>query len=255
MYYYKRHLGDYARKAGHLTMLEHGAYTLILDGYYDREQAPTKAEAIRWARARTQEEIAAVEVVLLEFFTEVNGRMQQNRVEEEFVIAESVATKNRENGALGGRPRKPKGNPDVTQTKPSGLFSETQTKGNPLIHQSINPSQEQNQKKDHSAAKRGTRINPDYQPSQKLIDWLHTERPDLDARKMTEAFVDYWEAKAGAGGVKLDWDKTWKTWARNQRGQQNGTKQKLSLSEQAAIAIREQQEIRAGNARIIDHGN
>ena len=34
-----------------------------------------------------------------------------------------------------------------------------------------------------------------------------------------------------------------------------GAQRKLSLSEQAAIAIREQQEIRAANARIIDYGN
>ena len=70
MHYYKRHLGDYARKAGHLSMLEHGAYNLILDAYYDREVPPTRAEAIRFARARSAEEIAAVDVVLAEFFTE-----------------------------------------------------------------------------------------------------------------------------------------------------------------------------------------
>ena len=45
MNYYKRHLGDYAKKAGHLSTWEHGAYTLILDAYYDRELAPTLEEA------------------------------------------------------------------------------------------------------------------------------------------------------------------------------------------------------------------
>ena len=34
MNYYERHLGDYARDTGHLSMLEHGAYSLLLDRYY-----------------------------------------------------------------------------------------------------------------------------------------------------------------------------------------------------------------------------
>ena len=35
--YYERHLGDYARDTAHLTMVEHGAYTLLLDRYYATE--------------------------------------------------------------------------------------------------------------------------------------------------------------------------------------------------------------------------
>ncbi len=30
MNYYERHLGDYAKDTAHLTMIEHGAYTLLL---------------------------------------------------------------------------------------------------------------------------------------------------------------------------------------------------------------------------------
>jgi uncharacterized protein YdaU (DUF1376 family) len=137
--YYKRHLGDYAKKAGHLSALEHGVYTLILDAYYDRELAPTKIEAIRWSRARSADEIAAVEVVLSEFFHERDGRFIQNRVEAEFVKAGEQALKNEANGKLGGRPRKPNCKQLKTETKPSGLISETETKDNPLIHQSTNP--------------------------------------------------------------------------------------------------------------------
>ena len=147
MNYYKRHLGDYARKAGHLSMLEHGAYNLILDAYYDREQAPTRQEAIRYARARTEEEVLAVEVVLAEFFTEREGRFYQSRVEEEFASAAETAERNRANGSRGGRPRKgthsePKQEPKKTHSVISGLPDESQTKGNPLIHQSTNPEKQ-----------------------------------------------------------------------------------------------------------------
>ena len=60
MHYYKRNLGDYAKKAGRLSMIEHGAYTLLLDACYDRERFPTLEEAIEWTWARTPEEVAAV---------------------------------------------------------------------------------------------------------------------------------------------------------------------------------------------------
>jgi len=140
--YYKRHLGDYARKAGHLSMLEHGAYNLILDAYYDREVPPTRAEAIRFARARSAEEIAAVDVVLAEFFTETDGRYVQGRVEREFEEAAIQADKNRDNGKKGGRPRKTAApstpeEPKKTQSVISDNPNESQKNPNPLIHQSI----------------------------------------------------------------------------------------------------------------------
>ena len=45
MHYYKRNLGDYAKKAGRLSMLEHGSYTLLIDACYDRERFPTICSA------------------------------------------------------------------------------------------------------------------------------------------------------------------------------------------------------------------
>jgi uncharacterized protein YdaU (DUF1376 family) len=88
MNYFQKHLGDIAKKTAHLTMLEYGAYNLILDAYYDREQGPTLVEATRWARARTDYEKAAVLAVLDEFFTLGDeGRYTQTRVEEEIAKA------------------------------------------------------------------------------------------------------------------------------------------------------------------------
>lgn len=165
MNYYQRHLGDYARKAGHLSMLEHGAYNLILDAYYDREVPPTRAEAIRYARARSPEEVAAVDAVLAEFFYEEDGRFIQARVEEEFGKVAVQADKNRNNGRKGGRPRKeapafttsekPKKTQWVsTETQVVILENpnETQTKGNPLIQESINPREEKQEHAQPAAA-------------------------------------------------------------------------------------------------------
>ncbi len=95
MHYYKRNLGDYAKKAGRLTMLQHGAYTLLIDACYDRESFPTLQEAIEWTWASTAAEIEAVEFVLRKFFVLENGFYVQKRIEEEIADYHSKADTNK----------------------------------------------------------------------------------------------------------------------------------------------------------------
>ena len=83
MHYYKKNIGDYAKKTGRLTMLQHGAYTLLIDSCYDRETFPTIDEAIEWTWASSTEEIEAVKFVLKKFFVYQNGLYVQNRIREE----------------------------------------------------------------------------------------------------------------------------------------------------------------------------
>lgn len=139
--YYKRHIGDYAKKAGHLSVLEHGIYTLLLDSYYDREHGPTKAEAVRWSRARSESELAALEAVLADFFTFDGDRYRQARVEDELTSAAAVAAANKANGKRGGRPRKEAHNPVETHSVNSDKPDESEKNPNPLIHQSTNPEE------------------------------------------------------------------------------------------------------------------
>ena len=82
MHYYKRNIGDYHKKAGRLSMLQHGAYTLLIDSCYDREKFPTKEEAIDWAWASSKEEIEAVEFVLKKFFKLEDGVYIQKQIKE-----------------------------------------------------------------------------------------------------------------------------------------------------------------------------
>ena len=96
MHYFKRNIGDYHKKAGRLSMLEHGAYTLLIDSCYDREKFPTRDEAIGWCWARTDDEIAAVDFVLSKFFDLIDGRYVQNRIQEEIAEYNDKALKNKE---------------------------------------------------------------------------------------------------------------------------------------------------------------
>lgn len=108
MHYYKRNIGDYAKKAGRLTMLQHGSYTLLLDSCYDREQFPTLEQALEWTWASTKEEVEAVTFVLHKFFVLTDGVFVQKRIQEELTdfqdksetnkrIALERETKRREN--------------------------------------------------------------------------------------------------------------------------------------------------------------
>ena len=64
-------------------MLEHGAYTLLIDSCYDRERFPTLDDAIEWTWARTDEEKAAVVFILDRFFEKQGDLYIQKRIQEE----------------------------------------------------------------------------------------------------------------------------------------------------------------------------
>ena len=96
MHYYKKNIGDYAKKTGRLSMLQHGAYTLLIDSCYDRERFPTMEEAIEWTWASSKEEIEAVEFILKRFFTLEDGRFIQARIQEEIENYHDKALKNKQ---------------------------------------------------------------------------------------------------------------------------------------------------------------
>lgn len=83
MNYYNRHIGDYLKDTSHLTLLEHGIYTRLMDVYYVRESGLPQDHIGRLIGARTPEELAALQIVLSEFFELVSGVWIQHRCEKE----------------------------------------------------------------------------------------------------------------------------------------------------------------------------
>ena len=114
MNYYKRHLGDYARDTGHLTALEHGIYTLLLDWYYVNECPIPFEKAVRIARGNPEQ----TQMVLEEFFKMGENGWIHSRADREIQEYRAKSDRNREVGKLGGRPKKTqtvsKRNPDIT---------------------------------------------------------------------------------------------------------------------------------------------
>lgn len=102
MHYYKRNIGDYAAATGHLTLIEHGIYTLLMDWCYGNEHPITTEKAIRIARGNQTE----TESVLSEFFIETENGWIHPRIQRELDAYHERSATNRENGKRGGRPTK-----------------------------------------------------------------------------------------------------------------------------------------------------
>lgn len=67
------------------------------------------------------------------------------------------------------------------------------------------------------ARRRATRIPNNFEPSPAVRADMAAKRPDVDLELETEKFRDFWAAKPGKDGTKLDWDATWRNWIRNSR--------------------------------------
>lgn len=156
MNYYPHHIGDYITATAHLSMLEDGAYRRLLDLYYSTEKAlPLDRKALyRLARARTEEEQEAVDIVIEEFFSDTEDGWFHSRCDEEIEKARVLAERARANGKKGGRPSKSKpsenpeakpevGNDNPAETRPvnSGLAKENpgQTHGEPSDNPDTKP--------------------------------------------------------------------------------------------------------------------
>lgn len=146
MHHYKHHIGDYRSDTGHLSLLEHGAYRQLLDLYYlDEKPIPKKTEWVfRRLRAVTEIEQEAIVAVLNDFFVLSEDGWHHTRCDRELADYASKSEASRQNGQLGGRPRKspeaPKtgrsassGKPKKTKQVSDGNQGETEVKANETL--------------------------------------------------------------------------------------------------------------------------
>jgi uncharacterized protein YdaU (DUF1376 family) len=184
MHYYKRNIGDYAKKAGRLTMLQHGAYTLLIDSCYDRETFPTLEQALEWTWASTEAEIEAVKFVLSRFFKQdKDGCYVQDRVLEELLNYHKNADTNKRIA-------------DEREAK----RRENRTKREPIVD--IPPPNHEPITNNHKPIKEratGVACPPDVSP-QVWADWLQLRK--TKKASVTETVVKGARSEA----AKLGWD-------------------------------------------------
>jgi hypothetical protein len=88
--------------------------------------------------------------------------------------------------------------------------------GRPRAGSSNPPTPSPDPPTDMSARDRklGTRLPDDFAPSPEMFDWFRKNCPHVDGKTEHAQFCDYWHAKPGKDGRKLDWVATWRRWMR-----------------------------------------
>lgn len=104
--YYRFFPGDYHRDTGDLTMIEHGAYRLLLDHYYMKESLPSDLERLyRICGAFSEEERTAVGTVVERFFKSNGKNLLNRKTEEELTKRRSFIETQREKGRKSAKSR------------------------------------------------------------------------------------------------------------------------------------------------------
>jgi uncharacterized protein YdaU (DUF1376 family) len=117
--YYHFYPGDYLRDTSGLSLIEHGAYNLLLHHYYSLDGCvpDEKPRLYRLCGATAQEEQVAVEYVLKIYFPSINGKLSNRRADLELAARHRFLEEQSRKGRLGGRPRK---NPNESRGKAGG---------------------------------------------------------------------------------------------------------------------------------------
>jgi uncharacterized protein YdaU (DUF1376 family) len=215
MNFYRRYPGDYSRDTGHLSLAEHGAYTVLLDHYYGTSMPlPGALTALyRICRAMDEAEQAAVRTIADAFFPLAEDGCRHNRrADEELAVSALRAEANRANGKAGGRPREnPPDNPTETQS-----VSETEPTNNPFQNPDSNsriqiPEATSEPARKAPGAPRRKTIPPDF-PIDDFRAFAKAETPDVnfDAEMATLRDHEFRDAHS-------DWAKVVRNWLRREQ--------------------------------------
>jgi uncharacterized protein YdaU (DUF1376 family) len=112
--YFELYPGDYLRDTTRLSLLEHGAYLRLMLAYYGEEEPlpADHAELYTIVSAVSAADKSAVRKVADRYFPVGEDGVRRNgRADEEIAKAQKRMSISRENGAKGGRPKKPAENP------------------------------------------------------------------------------------------------------------------------------------------------
>ena len=197
MHYYQFHIGDYASHTRHLSIHEDLAYRRLLDFYYLHEQPIKHRDIARQINMREFEQ--DVLTVLEEFFFSTDAGFINPRADLEIAKYKEFS----EAGKRGAAKRW--GSNGEANSPPNAT---------PIATNNHKPITINHKPKVEST--RGSRLSPDLCLTEDWKDFCQQDRPDLNPSKVFDSFKDYWIAKAGQQGVKLDWFATWRNWVRSQ---------------------------------------
>jgi uncharacterized protein YdaU (DUF1376 family) len=182
MNFYKRFIGDYAADTRHLSVIEHGAYTLLLDFYYSTEKN-LPHDVLKFMVPRTEEERVAFCSVLTQFFTHTKRGYSHTRCAKEIKNYKVKIETYRVSGRKGGINRQA-----IAKQSPSAKSDFR------LENQNQNQNQNQNNQSQIPARPR----RGDHTPEQ--IVKIESNGQARRAREASEDAISK-ESRIGAGPV------------------------------------------------------
>ena len=224
MNYYRRYVGDYLRDTSRLSLLEHGAYNVMMDYYYaDERPLPVDREELcRMVRAVSPAERGAVDKVLGLFFTLLEDGWHQARVDSEIGVAQATIAKQRESGSEASSKRwstdrstnrstnrSTDGSTDKSEDGSTTPSDDTTTNHQPPTTQP--PASNPQGKK---ARKRASALPADFQISPDIRAWAKPLGYEPLLEKHLDYFRDYCAAKGATykdheaafrNAIKADW--------------------------------------------------
>ena len=203
MHYYQFNIGDYISHTRHLDLIEDAIFRRLLDAYYLQER-PLNSGVTAVARqinARDFED--EVKIVLEEFFQLTDKGWVNFRADKEIEHFHSKIEQASKAGRASAEARLIKRSTDVlTGVQPTNNQEPITNNNEPLTTVKRN---------------RASRLPADWQPTDDMVQFCKTERPDLQVQAIADGFKDYWIAAPDAKGRKADWAATWRNWVRNQK--------------------------------------
>jgi uncharacterized protein YdaU (DUF1376 family) len=202
-HWYPRYVGDYMSKTRSLSMLEHGAYTLLMDYYYSTNQPLDASASVlhRICSAFADTEQHAVASVLHQFFVLRDGKYYHERIDDELIKRSKISISRK--GAAHRRWDKKQdaiaytSTATATDKEPNNKLlgaNKDKFRGMRILNYLGTLPNGSATQIPHIFLIESTAMNLEYANSQRL--WVE--------------FVDYWRSVAGERGVKLDWPATWR---------------------------------------------
>jgi uncharacterized protein YdaU (DUF1376 family) len=221
------YVGDYLGDTQRLTTEQHGAYLLLILDYWRNGPAPdddsilqqiTKLDKAGWKKHRP---------ALARMFQIEGGEWKHKRIDAELGNATANAERRTDKAKKGAAARWSKQEPSTENGMPEQCPEDAPSMPGALpvecAPQSPSPVR-RTPDKSGVPAQRANRLPKGFVVPPDWIAWAKTERSWTSADCRTEAatFVDFWNAKAGRDGTKLDWQATWRNWVRNSRRPSGG---------------------------------
>ena len=227
--YYRFFPGDYARDTRHLSMMQQGAYRLLIDEYMVHGPLPNDLQRLyRICSAFSAEERSAIEFVLSEFFQLDGPCWRHHRCDREIEWQMERSKSAKESARLMWESKRSADDKRTHKRTQSERISaryanqnqnQIQNQRGSVVGLDVDVDLSLNREREsakRTAKRRGAPLSPvlDTKAINTWIHWAEEERADIDARTALDKFVAHYTA---SGEIRVDWFAQWKKWVIQER--------------------------------------